>query len=319
MRAITIGIDMGGTKTLAIALSDDGNLLASQQIETDRFAEAEKALGDTAQLVRDTIDSCGFRQIPVKGVGIGLAGLITREGIFTDSIIFPRWFSVDAGPILSKTLDLPVIVDNDANMAGMGEWWARRDQSQSIETLLCLTLGTGVGGAIITHGRLSRGPDGLAGELGHITVDLNGRKCACGSKGCLNAYVSGTAIGERYKERLLTIGQDNSSVSEEDVISGLMVSKLASSGDALAREIIQETAVYLGAGLASLANVFNPDVIALTGSVSNLGEQLLGTARSELAQRAWPLSAKRVRVECSRLGTSVGAIGAAVSALKASV
>lgn len=309
---VAIGVDLGGTKTLALAYSESESILAYEQISTDRYAPPEVTLAEVAALVRRLIARAELTEAAIIGIGVGVAGLVSRERIFIDSIILPTWFSVDVGAWLSGELQARVIVDNDATMAAIGEWWAHK--GDPLETLLCLTLGTGVGAAVLVGGQPLRGSGGTAGQLGHITVDLFGRPCSCGSKGCLNAYVSGTAIAERYLEQIAS----NSGVGDVTVgepITGRWVSEAAQRGDQVARDVIEKTALYLGAGLASLVNVFNPDVIALSGGVSELGEVLLGSARAVLRDRAFRDAAQRVRVKRCRFGTAAGAIGAAISVL----
>lgn len=305
---IAIGIDMGGTKTLAVLYSESTGIINREQIPTNRYASPEASLAAIAAVVRKLTRRAEISLGELEGVGVGVPGLVSLDRIFIDSIILPTWSSVDVRGWLSHELKVAVVVDNDVTMAAIGHWSTHRD---AIDTLLCLTLGTGVGAAVVIEGKSIRGSDGIAGQLGHITVDMFGRSCNCSGKGCLNAYISGTAIAERYMEHLAN--SDPQGVVEHSPVSGKWVSRAAQDGDPVARKVIEQTSLYLGAGLASLVNVFNPDVIVISGGVSDLGETLLGPARAVVAQRAFRTAARRVQVECGRFGVATGAIGAAIS------
>jgi len=306
---IAIGVDVGGTKILAVIYSEREGILLEEQISADRYATPEVTLTEVASLIRNIMERAGVTTEGIAGVGVGVPGLVSPERIFIDSIILPTWVSVNVGLWLSEALRVRVIVDNDATMAAIGQWSLY--PRSSVRTLLCLTLGTGVGAAAIVNDKVLRGPDGTAGQLGHITVDLSGRHCSCGSTGCLNAYVSGTAIGERYLEHL---ARSNTAVAITDTaVSGRYVSNAAQEGDAVALEVIEETSLYLGAGLASLVNIFNPDIIVICGGVSELGESLLGPARIVMNGRAFRSPARRVRVDPGRFGYATGAVGAAIA------
>jgi glucokinase len=304
---IAIGVDMGGTKTLAVLYSESSGVIEREQIGTDRYASPEISLTAIAVVVRELTRRAGISLHDLEGIGIGVPGLVNLERIFIDSIILPTWFNVNVHEWLSNELKVPIVVDNDATMAAIGHWSYHHD----IKTLLCLTLGTGVGAAAIIDGSPLRGPDGMAGQLGHVTLNIFGRQCSCGSKGCLNAYVSGTAIAERYMEALTR--SEPLSAAKPLPVNGQWVSNAAQGGDSIARDVIEQTSLYLGAGLASLVNVFNPDIIAISGGVSELGETLLAPARVVVAERAFQSAARRVQIECGRFGTATGAIGAAIS------
>lgn len=307
---ISIGVDIGGTKTLAVAYSRSQGILARAQISTNRYAEPATVLDETANLVNDLIEAAHHLFASVPPVGIGVPGLVDRNRVFTDSIILPTWHYVDVAAQMSRRLNTTVFVDNDATMAAMSLALSSNPPSG---TVLCLTLGTGVGAAILTSGQPLRGPDGTAGQLGHMTIDANGRRCPCGSKGCLNAYVSGSAIAERYIERL-AVSARHLAQEQGVTVTGKWVAGEAERGNADAREIIEETARLLGVGLASLSNIFNPEVILLTGGVSSLGETLLGPAHAMLVQRSLKQPGRRVRLRVGRFGAATGAVGAALSA-----
>jgi len=276
------------------------------RIQTQRYEAPAVSLADTVALVRTLLDRAGVPIEHISGVGVGIAGLVDPSGVVINSIILPEWSNVDVVTHLSSELQARVVVQNDATMAAVGHWMAsRRDDAQG--TLVCLTLGTGVGAAILQGGVPLRGPDGTAGQLGHLAVEVFGRRCSCGSSGCLNAYVSGEAIAERYCERAGVSRIIDPPDSRRVLIA-------AREGDPDAREVLEETSLFLGAGLASIVNALNPEVIALCGGVSEMGDQLLIPAREHMYHRAFRRPAKRVRVQLGAYGSVTGAVGAAFSA-----
>ncbi len=306
---LAVGVDLGGTKTLAIVHSPSAGIIARDQITTDRHASPEITLTQVSRLVRNVIGKLELGWDDLVGVGVGVAGLVAPNRLLIDSIIFPTWRAVDVGGYLRQEIPARVVIDNDATMAAIGHWSGRQEDASG--ALVCLTLGTGVGAAVLIDGAPLRGPDGTAGQLGHVSVDANGRKCSCGSAGCLNAYISGTAIAERY------LARTEARVSQREPgtpVTGRWVAEVAARGDAIAQEVLADTSFYLGVGMASLVNVFNPEIIAITGGVAELGEELLAPAREVMSQRCFRAAGQRVRVEQGMFGASTGAVGAAVSA-----
>lgn len=310
MSEISVGVDIGGTKTLAVVYSDTAGIIARHEIATNRYAAPGVLLPEVVSLAREVIARAGLTIEELAGIGVGVPGLVSRDRIFIDSIILPAWFSVDVQSYLAEALKVSVvIVDNDATMAAVGHWWTCGHPA--LETLLCLTLGTGVGAAVLVNSKAVRGPDGTAGQLGHMTIELSGRPCSCGSVGCLNAYVSGTAIAERYSEQA---DQARTGEAKPTVpVNARFVLSAAERGDRIARQVLSETSTQLGAGLASLVNIFNPDVVLIAGGVSEFGERLLPSATAVMRERSFRDSAQRVRVERARSGVAIGAVGAALA------
>lgn len=250
----------------------------------------------------------------VSGVCLGVAGLILAQ---ENKIIFsPNLRAVEGIPLkdeLELRIGLPLTLENDANAGAWGEF--RFGAVSEVDHLLFLTLGTGIGGAMISHGLLLRGAQGSAGELGHVTLQPTGPRCACGNRGCLEALASGTAIRRRAREVAIEHpGSALGRLAAERTVLGEDVSKLARKGDKAALSVLEESGRWLGIGLAGFVNIFNPEVIAIGGGVMEAGELILEAAREEVQLRARPPSRDLVEIKEATLGPKSGLLGAAVLA-----
>jgi glucokinase len=219
--------------------------------------------------------------------------------------MLPGWNDVPLGTRLQAALDLPVAVDNDANAAGLAELEALGRPSGL--NMVVLTVGTGIGAAIVIDGRLYRGSHGLAGELGNTTLDWQGATCWCGSRGCANVLASGSAL-ERIAGELGVEAEGGKHLTAATVV------RLARRGDQHAQQAVTRAAAALGALVANVVNTFNPDRVAIAGGMSELGEEYLAAIRAEVAQRAFAESVAQVRIERALHGERASAIGAAVLA-----
>src|SRR5919206_4275048 len=200
-----VGVDLGGTNIVVGAMLEDGSqeiALRSESTHAERGAEAvvDRIVSMIAQVISDVISSCGAKPQDFLGVGVGAPGPLDRErGIV---VVAPNlgWHDFPLRDEISERIRLPVTLDNDANCATVGEWW--RGAAQGARNVVGLTIGTGIGGGLIFNGRLYHGASDMAGEIGHTTIDSNGRRCKCGNYGCLEAYASGPAIAERAVEAI---------------------------------------------------------------------------------------------------------------------
>jgi glucokinase len=226
--------------------------------------------------------------------------------------MLPDWVEVPLQSIIETHFSTSARIDNDANAAAYGEWWIGAGKGS--RTMVCLTIGTGIGGGLIINNELYRGPDGTAAEFGNMTIDYGGPLCWCGNRGCLNPLASGTAITERTVEK---IKQGNRTRIVDfvngnlDAITPPVIAKAAFEGDQLACQIIAETATFLGAGIANLVNALNPDAVILSGGVAEIGEFLISQIRTEVQKRAFEIPAKRAKILKAELGNKAGAVGAA--------
>ena len=313
---IVLGLDLGGTNMVGAALATNGELLFKSKIATEASSGLNHVLDRMADCLEGVLEQCNRAREDVIAAGVGAPGPLNQEtGVVYTPPNLPGWKNVPLADELYKRLKVSVFIENDANCAAYGESWlgAGRD----FKDLICLTLGTGVGGGIILNNELVRGVDGTAGEIGHLIIEMNGRKCNCGSHGCLEQYGSATGIVTSARE---AIDQGEKTVLTEMVpdlskLTAKDVSVAMERGDELARRIITETGEMLGVGIASLVNLLNPEVVVLCGGVIEAGEALFKPIRETVKERAFPVPGARARIVPSVLGDDAGVIGAAGVAL----
>lgn len=295
-RAHIIGIDLGGTN-LKIGLCDDSCAIrAKRLLDTTSFKRKEALINAVAVSVDAMIREAGLTRAAVRGVGIGLPGPIdTAKGIVHFFPNIPGWREVNLRDILRRRLDLPVRVDNDANLMALAEFKA--GAARGAANAVCITLGTGVGGGLIIDGKLFRGSTHAAGEIGHIPVSENGPACGCGSFGCLESYIGNRRILAHAR------GVFKRAVSLEEI------SALAARGDRKAAGVWEYVGVKLGTGLAGVVNLLNPDYIVIGGGVANAGKILFDSVKATIQLRAMPMQARHVKVRKAMLADP-GIIGA---------
>ncbi len=304
-----IGVDLGGTKLLAGVVDED--LVVRHR--AFRPAPKSDVLDALEEVVRELVQASDE---PIAAVGIGIPSLMDPgrgAAVWTNHLDLR---GVPVRDLMAERLALPVAVDNDANAAMLAEH--RAGAAKGAAHAVMLTLGTGIGGAIVAAGRLLRGARGTAGELGHVVVDLDGPPCPgnCPNRGCLEALASGVALA-REGERAAREAPDSAlgrELAGGRTITGALVTELAHDGDEPARAAVALIGSNLGVGLAGIANALDPEVIVIGGGVVAAGELLLGPARKELAARALPPVAAAVRVEAARFGDESGMLGAALLA-----
>lgn len=306
-----IGVDAGGTKLLAGALEDDGRL----HHRVHRLwggGDRDQVLATMVEAVDEVRSAAGG----AAAVGFGIPSLIDfASGVSVSSVHLP----LDGVPfraLMAERLGLPVHVDNDVNLAALAE--QRLGAARGAGQVVMLTLGTGIGGAILIDGRLYRGADGAAGELGHMPIDYDGPPCQgdCPGRGCLEVLASGTAIGhegERVAGELpgSALGR---AVAQGVPVTGEFVTDLALRGDVEAQGVLELVGRRLGAGLVGIVNIFNPELVVIGGGASRAGELLLASARRVVAEQALRPSRDTVRIVTAALGEEAGVIGAALFA-----
>ena len=306
-----VGVDIGGTNLVVGSVAEDGSEilgLVSEPTLAERGADA--VLERIVKLVRSSIAAAPGK--PMAGVGIGSPGpLDTARGVV---LLTPNlgWTNYPVRDLLSEALGLPATLDNDANCAIFGEWW--RGAARGAKHVVGLTIGTGIGGGIVLDGEIYHGASDIAGELGHMTIDSTGRRCKCGNYGCLEAYASGPAIAARAVEGI-EAGAETSlpAYVQNDLakITAQVVYEAAHDGDAYAREVVHDTAKVLGAGVANIINIFNPQVVVICGGVTLAGDQLFVPLRSEVKRRAFKPAANACRIVPGELTGTAGVYGAA--------
>ncbi len=308
-----LAIDLGGTK-IAAAVIDGSQVVAREYVPT-LAAEGPEAVISRIFTAADRLLGAGKLSVSkLDSVSIAAAGGVSNDGVITSSPNLPGWSNVPLRDIVRKRYGVDVFVVNDASAAALGEH--RLGAGRGTKNLVYLTVSTGIGGGIIINGRLYLGAGGCAGEVGHMTVDINGAGCACGSYGCLEVLASGTAVA---KEAIRRIGSGEKStlagmVGKPEDITAEKVAEAARGGDGLAADVIRRAAAALGVGLVNVANIFNPEMIVIGGGMSKMGEMLLAPAREVVMSRAFKLCAQAVRIVPAQLGDDAGLLGAAVFA-----
>ncbi len=311
MKEYAVGIDLGGTNIKGGLVRRDGEVVSRKSIKTEAEGAAAHVIRRIAGLVNDLVAEAGVGKASVVGVGVGSPGpLDTQAGIVHSSGNL-RWTNVPLCDMLRPQVGLPVFLENDANAAGFGEAWV--GAARNSQCMVLLTLGTGIGGGIVIGGQLWRGVADTGAELGHMTIKFDGRPCNCGNRGCIEAYAAAPAVAARMREAV-DAGRDSSlrdAILANEEVDSERIHKAAVAGDALAREIIEETGRFLGVAVASLVNIFNPDYIVLHGGMVNAGEMLLGPLRQEMSGRCFEVSRRHLRILPSALRGDAGIIGAA--------
>lgn len=288
-----IGIDIGGTNIKAGAVDFRGTILARKYEPTEAALGAEaifnKLQSITAFLQENVKDG------HLKAVGLGVPGaVLSKQGVVTQAPNIPVWDGLPIQKIMQERLQRPCFIENDANAIALGEVWM--GVGRGARHVVCLTLGTGVGGGIISEGELLRGADGMAAEPGHLTVDLNGPRCNCGSQGCLETYASSTGILRRMLELLPNRPESTLAKVSPDAITTAVIYEHAVKGDPLSIELLERAGKGLGVGLATLVNIFNPEIIIIGGGVAAAWDLLIPPALNTMRERAFKAPAARVRV-----------------------
>jgi glucokinase len=312
-----VGVDLGGTKIMVGALSEDGKQhygMRSIPTHSEQGSDVvvDRIVGAIEGVILDTIAETNAARKDFVGIGMGAPGPLDRDrGIV---VVAPNlgWRDFPLRDLVSSRLGLPVTLDNDANCATVGEWW--QGAARGGRTVVGFTIGTGIGGGVIIDGSLFHGASDVAGEVGHTTIELNGRYCKCGNYGCLEAYASGPAIATRAREVL--VREESASVvpsmvgGQLDLITAQTVYDAAKQGDAVAQEIVRDTARYLGAGIASLLNILNPDIVVVAGGVTAAGDTLFVPLRAEVRRRAFRPAVEAARILPAELPGTAGVVGA---------
>lgn len=307
MRA-ALAIDLGGTETRAGLVDAAGAVLATAQAPTDATGGPEAVIGDLARLVEQVRQS--RPDVPPVGLGVGAPGPLDSEaGIAIAPPTLAGWRDVPLAALLRECTGLDVRIGNDANVAALGEW--RFGAGVGTQSMVFVTVSTGIGGGVIADGRLLHGRRGLAGEIGHMTIAEGTERCACGALGCWEALASGTALG-RDGERLAASGGAPRlrALADGASVTARHVGEAARAGDAAALELLRREAHWLGVGLVNLLHLYSPDIIVLGGGVS----QLLDLMRSDIDRtiRERAMSAYRdVPLVPASLGAHAGLVGAA--------
>lgn len=305
--AVSIGLDVGGTKVAGMVVSATGAILDRRHVETPA-ADAEATARTVVAVARDLMAD----HPEARTVGVGAAGLVDRDGVmrFAPNI---AWKEFPLRERIERGVGLPTLVDNDANVAAWGEF--RFGAGTAATDMLLVTVGTGIGGGIVAGGRLFRGAHGFAAEIGHVIVEPNGPRCGCGNLGCWEQVASGRAVGRLgvraghdHPESLLV----KLAGGDPDAVSGPLVTEAAKQGDPVAVHVLAEVGRRLGEGIGGLVNVLDPDLVVVGGGVIEAGALLLEPARRAMTDAVEaPDHRPAVPLVAAALGNDAGAVGAA--------
>ncbi len=308
-----IGIDLGGTNLKAGIVDTGGKILNRLSIKTNSDAVSQAISDQILSLIAKLTQSARLKETEITGIGLGSPGLIDKKG---ETIIFspnlPRWHNVPIKRIVAERFHVPCVLENDANAAAWGEKWV--GAGREVNSMVMLTLGTGVGGGIVIDNKLWRGANNAAAEIGHMVIQTDGPQCNCGNRGCVEVFASATGMVRRFKE-LLKKGT-SSLLKTSDEITAKMINDAALQCDKASLDIIEETGRFLGVALTNIMHVLNPEMIVLAGGMIGFGELLMNPLKQITTQRAFEASYKDTKIVFSQLGNDAGIIGAAGCLLK---
>lgn len=304
-------VDLGGTNLRAANVDRDGRIHARIRQATPAAAHADEIVAAISSLV----SRCEIEAVS-KGARLGDVCVVVpgsvhaQTGVIVNAPNIPALAGCKLSEALERETGRKTLLENDANAAAIGEMW--QGAARGRHTIVCLTLGTGVGSGIILNGQLWRGIDGTAGEIGHTSVDpFAGVHCKCGNIGCLEVYASATAIVRMVREELLEHSESSLSATSPDELTAETISQAARDGDEFALGIFRRVGRYLGVAIANTVNTLNPEMIVVGGGVSAAFDLFAQTARAEMSERAFPVPAQRCQIVQAECGDDAGLLGAA--------
>jgi len=308
---LLIGVDIGGT-TIKLAIIDEtSEIIEKWEIKTDKYEQGLHIPKQIWETIQVKLEELGIAKERIQGIGVGAPGFVVpRNGVIAEAVNV-GWRDFPLSAELGVLSGLPVFIDNDANLAALGEVWKGAGAQQ--DNIIAITLGTGVGAGLIANGHIINGINGTAGEIGHVTVEENGAPCNCGRKGCLETISSATGISRLATEAAAEdpdsgLGKrlaDNGAVSSKDVF------ELAAKGDEQANRIVEKATTVLAHVLSNAAILTNPSRIIIGGGVSKAGEALIGPIKEAFKKAALPRTTYDCEIVPAQLGNDAGVYGAA--------
>lgn len=320
-----LGLDLGGTNVKAGVVDDNGAVLASSSVPTDVTQGPDGGVASLVAAGKKAVASAGTSMDCIVAVGLATPGTMDiPNGMLLDPPNLPGWVNFPIRDRVAAKLQRPTILQNDANAAAYGEYWA--GSAKNVRSLLFYTLGTGLGGGVIVDDHIIEGEHSHGSELGHVILEMdNGRLCTSGQYGTAEAYVSATALLKRFRDAL----NDNAATSVRDrmergdELTPLLIAQEAERGDHLSAELIMEMARYLGATITTAVHIIDPAMVLLGGAMTfgrndtAVGREFLHRVRQEFRSRTFTTLAEKVRIEYAELGSNAGFIGAAGCARRA--
>lgn len=301
-----IGIDLGGTYIKYALVSQKGKVLFSRKRASGADVSATVVIGELVKAIHEVQEFATAQQYTVAGVGIGTPGIIdeTNRIVLGGAENIKGWENLNLADILEEKIGGPVLLSNDANAMGLGE--TLYGAGKGFTNVVFLTVGTGIGGAVIIDGKLFNGYANRGTELGHVPLIANGEPCACGSVGCLEQYASTSALVKHFIQR-----SNDSKIEHEQEVDGKYIVRLYKEGNALAIDCLEKHFDYLGRGIAGFINIFSPQLIVIGGGLSEAGEFYIEGIGEKARRYAIPSCAENTRIVSAGLGNEAGSIGAA--------
>jgi glucokinase len=305
-RKVGIGIDLGGSSLKYTLGTAQGDILKESRRPSHATKNVEIILNQISQAIFDMVSFAKTIGVVPSVIGMGTPGAVdVTRGILKGSTPnFEHWHDVPIKDEIEKKVNLPIFIDNDANLMALAE--AKFGAGKGHENIICLTIGTGIGGGIILNGQLFRGSNYSGAELGHTTIKYDGLKCRCGGKGCLERYASASAMIELFYK----LSSGHQPPIEKDRINVKYIFEQKKMGNQLATEIIEKSTYYLGRGIANFINIFNPSIIIIGGGVAGAGKVYLKMVEEVAIYHAMDCSKENVKIVGAKLGNRAGCLGA---------
>lgn len=295
-----IGIDLGGTFVKYALVSNKGDIITRGKLPIGGKATKDDTLNSIEASIQKAIEKANVVGLELDGIGIGSPGIVCDNVVLGGADNLNNWENIDLGSIFSSKFNLPVLADNDANVMGLGE--VVFGSAKNCSDVVFLTVGTGIGGAIVVNGLLYGGYKNRGAELGHITIDTNGIDCSCGGRGCLEAYASTSALIEQYAKV---------SGKNRELINGHYIVEQFHKGEKEAVRCLTEHTNYLGHGIAGFINIFAPQKVVIGGGISEAGEFYIDMIKKSAIDFAMPDCSVFTDVVGAELGNDAGCLGAA--------
>ena len=311
MKKYSIGIDLGGTKILsAIINNETGEIISCVKKKTKKEKGSQKIIKKLLESIEELFEESDNKEEEISSICVGAAGQTDRKNGILVSAVNLNCYNLNIKEKIQEKYNIPVFIGNDVEAATLGE--LNFGAAKGYKEVICIFVGTGIGSSIVHDGKIIRGYNGCAGEFGHIIVDLNGRPCACGGNGCLEAYASRSAIEKRI-EGALKKGQKSvisEFLSDEKPITSKMIKIAAEQKDELVLRYVDEASEYLSGGIASIINFYNPQLIILGGGLINAVDYFYEQVVKKSISKALPISVKNMEFKKAGLGDFSGVIGA---------
>lgn len=310
---LNIGVDLGGTDIKIAVVNSSGGIVYSDKVPTEAQMGYNHTINNIIKAIRNILQNNNLDISQIDSIGVGCPGQVDPcTGLVKFLPNIPGWINIELTNILEKELGIPAAIDNDVRTALLGEH--KYGAGKGYDNIVCITVGTGIGSGIIINGKLVRGANASAGEIGHLILqDTGGKFCGCGGTGCFETLASGPAIVEMAEQYVL--GGKSAKFKElaaDGAITPELVARAAELGDEVARSIFKKAGYWIGIALSSVANLLNPEIIIIGGGVAQAGDLLFDPIRKTVQERAMKTATEKLQIVPAKLGNNAGVIGASL-------